>query len=549
MQQLRSPTAITECFGHIICSGLGDGDCTVDMSPCSTEAVVHHIDDVCASHLGVAVDLDLLRDLVGPVCIFLGVASPFVANTILRSELMVEIVGETLSRQLIKALHAEQFGAQPVHSTIGDTAQLLLTELVQTRQELSRLKVAALSCRDRPIDLTVVGDSLVLRPRTPEPPKKHGRNDEFLTSLVKFAVECKVAFRNTPKTIADGERLIANGRYGNDGAVSYNAFENLRDRWSMGRHALVIDAALDMHVKDVVAAARDNQSFLGFTFTSDESPSNSPRYISFRFQVTFLHLLFFYDVSLWTTPAFESEHPFRRERHMCDIVNCAGKRGIDVLRTLDKQFSGKGVSRVECCGGTGDGGGENEGVSGVHALMEAENGHYVRRRCFAHISWRVFEAGHDEMGERAKGLDAIHTYLHDGVTWTSLQAISVQSREDGGLQMYVLNGERYVSFFGKSPPRMQDQRPELTKLFLQWLVPRFQDLAKLAEQDIQVRRLKLPQAAAALACLKSRSLFYMLKIQYTFPSPLKTTYTRVGAPMGPDPHFPKGECAFVGPDP
>ena len=38
---------------------------------------------------------------------------------------------------------------------------------------------------------------------------------------------------------------------------------------------------------------------------------------------------------------------------------------------LEKQFEAKGVFRAECVGGTGDGGGENEGATGIHGLFEA----------------------------------------------------------------------------------------------------------------------------------------------------------------------------------
>ena len=48
--------------------------------------------------------------------------------------------------------------------------------------------------------------------------------------------------------------------------------------------------------------------------------------------------------------------------------------------------------------GTGDGGGENEGASGVHAQMEVVNPSYARKRCCAHFPWRSCAAVFAESG-------------------------------------------------------------------------------------------------------------------------------------------------------
>ena len=63
--------------------------------------------------------------------------------------------------------------------------------------------------------------------------------------------------------------------------------------------------------------------------------------------------------------------------------------------------------------GTGDGGGENEGSSGVHVFSERFNTGYVRKRCLPHISWRT-----SDMAIKANDLDykALAAYLVDGIT-------------------------------------------------------------------------------------------------------------------------------------
>ena len=67
-----------------------------------------------------------------------------------------------------------------------------------------------------------------------------------------------------------------------------------------------------------------------------------------------------------------------------------------------------GVFVSDVTAGVGDGGGENEGVGGVHNLLETGGCEgYTRRRCMLHLSWRVTDAGIDESGKIAKGTSAI----------------------------------------------------------------------------------------------------------------------------------------------
>ena len=91
--------------------------------------------------------------------------------------------------------------------------------------------------------------------------------------------------------------------------------------------------------------------------------------------------------------------PLRAERHLADIVNCTGKTGDATFKVIEQQCATKGALMVECVCGVGDGGGENEGVHGVHAICEALNSSYVRRRCFGHLPWRVADAGIESPGE------------------------------------------------------------------------------------------------------------------------------------------------------
>ena len=144
-----------------------------------------------------------------------------------------------------------------------------------------------------------------------------------------------------------------------------------------------------------------------------KAPSESHRFKGLRFQITFVYLLFFDDVRTWEHPRFDQEYPFRREKHLCDIVHAPGKSGTDVMKLIDLQITRKGLSRPELVAGVGDGGGENEGCQGVHALIQATNPSYCRRRCLSHISWRVADAGLSETQNQGRTLLSINVSLSE----------------------------------------------------------------------------------------------------------------------------------------
>ena len=212
----------------------------------------------------------------------------------------------------------------------------------------------------------------------------------------------------------------------------------------------------------------------------------------------------FEPVSAWGDSRFDSDMPFTCEQHLCDIVNCPHKTGLEVMKVLDKQFVQKGLNRAECNGGVGDGGGENEGINGIHAIMESEVPSYVRKRCLDHIAWRVADAGVAEMGQHAEHLQAINTYLRDGVTWKRLRAIATQSVASGGLGLLQEGSRDCQALFGKAPPTLVDGRPECYWVFTKWLVPKQTLLAKMVAKDLETRDLKMKQAPVALASLTSR---------------------------------------------
>ena len=113
---------------------------------------------------------------------------------------------------------------------------------------------------------------------------------------------------------------------------------------------------------DRPAKARAEGSFHGCGFTSDESTPNSSKFSGLRFQVTFCHTLLFLPVEQW---AESRGPPIRRQDRACDLAHVAVKTGAETLRIIEKQIGRLGLTRFDLKSGTGDGGGENEGASGV----------------------------------------------------------------------------------------------------------------------------------------------------------------------------------------
>ncbi len=104
---------------------------------------------------------------------------------------------------------------------------------------------------------------------------------------------------------------------------------------------------------------------------------------------------------------------------------------------------------------------------------------------------------------------AINVYLLDGSTWQRLKAIATQPTNMGGLNLMKEGSRQYKWLFSKSPPKIIDERPECYAEFLRWLIPRQTQLMPLVERDLELRTLKMPQAARALAslrCIKAGAL-------------------------------------------
>ena len=256
----------------------------------------------------------------------------------------------------------------------------------------------------------------------------------------------------------------------------------------------------------ICTKARNDGRLRGFTFASDESPPEGHRYSGLRFQITHVYLVLFQPPEQWERTEYIAAPPICVERYMTDIVNCPGKTGPLVVEVLEKQFARIGLYPDDIVGGVGDGGGENEGMHGVHAVYERRSADYVRRRCFGHLPWRVADSGLEAMtafGNVFKATRAVGTYLHDGCTWNRLKALAVQTVANGGLGLYTDGGAEYAHMFQTSPPTSMEDRPETTAELFKWIMDREIDLRKLVKKDQETRTLNNDAAKTALSTLQN----------------------------------------------
>ena len=189
-------------------------------------------------------------------------------------------------------------------------------------------------------------------------------------------------------------------------------------------------------------------------------------------------------------PRYDNDYPFQREQRLTDIMNVPMKTGSATLDVINIQTSRLGVSMQDYCAGTGDGGGENEGQYGIHALVSEANNEYCAKRCMPHVSWCTFKAGLEHMEPHYKKSEALNRYLRRGITWSRLQTIAVLPVASGGLAMFTDGSRECVDFFKNAPPRLIEERPEATFDYMRWLITRQAQLAKLIKQDLDTRSLK-----------------------------------------------------------
>ena len=167
-------------------------------------------------------------------------------------------------------------------------------------------------------------------------------------------------------------------------SANQSSLDSVLSRWSIGRHCLLLDEALDLFISDNINSRRGT-TFFGAGMSSDESPPSQPRFRGYRFQVTYVYVPYIPLPSTWMGSKYIQERPIAVEQYMVDIMHCPGKDGRTTHDVISRQLGRLGLSAWDITSGTGDGGGENEGKEGVHRIYEEKGAGYVRRRCHGHL--------------------------------------------------------------------------------------------------------------------------------------------------------------------
>ena len=191
---------------------------------------------------------------------------------------------------------------------------------------------------------------------------------------------------------------------------------------------------------------------------------------------------------------------------LLDLCHCPGKDGPAVMRVIDKQLGRVGLSRYDVCSGAGDGGGENEGQSGIHASFEADNPHYVRRRCLGHIAWRLADALLAEVPDY-KLITRLCEYLCEGSTWTRLQGLATTPVLEGGLGLFPELSREHARVFGTTPGSIVKGRPESACEFLAFLRAKEHVLDPVCQRDVDDRHVadNTLDAVALLGDMRGRA--------------------------------------------
>lgn len=465
--------------------------------PQSISKMLEIIADRVMLATGVDIDQALLQDHIAPICQLLE-PTEFLAMTIARCDIMSELIGKSLTTMVRR--HCMQYDWQIELPDLGTNHNLhsVLEELLQTRSTLVQIKGYLANDQPRRA-IELCGRSLMsplMKPRMHDSlAEKHYMKTRELFDAAMMIVSTNIAISNVGRALAQAaNKFTGNWNDRKDTGLVYN---------SASAFLLTLADALELYVAAELNQAAAAGSLSGFSFVSDESPPRSKKYSGLRFQITWVFCNLYADRTSWDTPRFEFEPPMYRRQYLCDIVHCPGKTGDVVFDVLMKQWARYQLYPDSCHAGVGDGGGENEGCNGVHALLENRHHSYVRRRCLLHLPWRIADQGLAELGVVFDETKSISTYLHEGSTWTRMKAFATTPRAAGGLGLCTEGDELYTHLFRTAPPKHQQDRPATTCELMQWLQSRDHHLAQLARADASTRKLVGQDKQDAIASLCS----------------------------------------------
>lgn len=223
-----------------------------DLHPIDIDQMCEEVCDLIAGAAGVTIDKSLFKEHIAELCQLIE-PSLFLAKTLCRCDVVSEVLGEGLSKHARGSLHCCEHGAAMITPQTS-TTQTLLQELVETRQELTRFKSAAACGFIGSFDVCVDRSTLIRRKAPCETLSKRGNRTMLKTATLEWAVSSNIAFKNCPESIVGVERLLRLMKTGIASDVS-EVMDQLCSQRTIGRHALVLDSALDALMKEKIDKA------------------------------------------------------------------------------------------------------------------------------------------------------------------------------------------------------------------------------------------------------------------------------------------------------
>ena len=166
----------------------------------------------------------------------------FLALTLIRSDIMPQLLGDSLSKDLRRISHSKLFcgDADPV----GARTDLVVAELVAAKHELASLKSMLGNQTMYETQLAEIrGTSLICqRPRI----ESCDSGNSLKTATVRFAMKCRLAFKHVPTTLLEAEDLLDTLR--EHVPAARDSFHQMCCSTTVGRHALLLDSAIEMHM-------------------------------------------------------------------------------------------------------------------------------------------------------------------------------------------------------------------------------------------------------------------------------------------------------------
>ena len=447
---------------------------------------------VCSYMLSVDVEARRVSEPLGFLSPHNFHPSRFLAMSLVQCRAMESVFGRVLNRELQKRICSEWLMISTASTT--NLLQDLKENMIASQCDLHELHVRG---SKRLVDLEQV---VVKRSRSSANVEKA---IDIQTAQLHLAVKCRTAFSHMPDTLAEAVNLFSKeGHMELDSQVA--ALDSIVNDWTLTKHAMVVDQALDRVLATEIEAKRGSE-FFGVGISTDESPPSGTRFCAFRFQVTQLYICWIPPKSTWSLAMWADTPPVRLQRKLLDIVHCPNKHGAALAEALGLQLRALNLTLHDIVSGTGDGGGEMEGGEGVHGLLQALSSSYVRRRCWAHLSWRCVDNGVSIM-ESHWSVQAVLTYLRESGTWLRLQAIAVQPNARGGLGITTEESALFRRMFSRAPPTIIEGRPETIVDAYKWLLPKEQFLARVCARDLEQRNIGqgVGEAVASLSDMKDR---------------------------------------------